>query len=286
MNNLKQKLLDTEFFIDNEWLDKYVYLIEQNKNTEEKIGITQIHHILQRKYYNIIKQKCDNSKSNLVNLKYSDHILAHYFLCYCTKHELKAANYYTVKLMSGLNNIDENFIEEFKNNKDVEYDSWYNEWYSYISNILEKNREKAWEKSKESCGKKVSAYDKDGKIIKTFDSVRDAGRFLGNIELAKNITQCCQGKRRLVHDFQWQYGEELKIDSVREDMTGKYPKKNLRKKVAQLDLETEKVICIFDSITEAAKQTKTDSGSISKVVNKKRKSAGGYKWKIVKENNE
>lgn len=188
--------------------------------------------------------------------------------------------------MSGLDNVDENFIKEFKNNKDVEYDLWYSEWYSYVSNMLEKNREKGWEKSKESCGKKVSAYDKNGKIIKTFDSIRDAGRFLGNIELAKNIIQCCQGRRRLVHNFQWQYGEELKINSVREDMTGKYPKISLRKKVAQLDLETEEIIQIFNSITEAAKQTKINSGSISKVVNKKQKSAGGYKWKFVKENNE
>ena len=33
MNSIKQKLLDTEEFVDNEYLIKYVDLITRNKNT-------------------------------------------------------------------------------------------------------------------------------------------------------------------------------------------------------------------------------------------------------------
>lgn len=46
---------------------------------------TQLHHIIPRKYYTYNKLEINNSRENLVNLLYKDHILAHYYLALCAK---------------------------------------------------------------------------------------------------------------------------------------------------------------------------------------------------------
>lgn len=53
-----------------------------------------------------------------------------------------------------------------------------------------------------------------------------------------------------------------------------------RKKVAMLDKDNEKIIAIYNSITEAEKIHPTGK-HISEVCSGKRKSAGGYKWKYI-----
>lgn len=43
---LKNKLLETGIFIDNEWLDKYVELVVSNQGTSYTRFKTQNHHII------------------------------------------------------------------------------------------------------------------------------------------------------------------------------------------------------------------------------------------------
>lgn len=81
--NLKLILLSTNVFENNDYIDKYVELIEQNRNTKKEKFRTQLHHIIPKCYYKINKLQIDNSKENLVNLLYKDHILAHYYLSKC-----------------------------------------------------------------------------------------------------------------------------------------------------------------------------------------------------------
>ena len=61
-------------------------------------------------------------------------------------------------------------------------------------------------------------------------------------------------------------------------------------KVAKIDINTDKIICVYNSIIEAAKDTKCDVSKISAIINKKYKydskgykyypkTCGGYKWK-------
>lgn len=69
--------------MDNEYLDKYCQLIIQNKNRVRQKYITQCHHIVPRKYFNYNNLPVDNSAENKVNLMYSDHLLAHYYLALC-----------------------------------------------------------------------------------------------------------------------------------------------------------------------------------------------------------
>lgn len=120
---MKQKLLSLGVFKDNEYLDKYVNLITNNKQTKKEKFITECHHIIPRVYYKSTKQRIDNSAENLVHLKYCDHVLAHCLLA------LSFDDTYLVSasvdsVYAVLNSFDiysslEEFVSEYKEVKDV-----------------------------------------------------------------------------------------------------------------------------------------------------------------------
>lgn len=95
--DIKTKILskndkNKKYFIDNAYLDLYCELISNNIETKRETLVTQIHHViplcLYRKLYEIkeknwrrIAEKFSNEDENIkVNLKYKDHILAHFYL--------------------------------------------------------------------------------------------------------------------------------------------------------------------------------------------------------------
>lgn len=85
MQKIKEALLATEQFLDDEWLDKYVALVEANILTEPKAEQTfwssiQKHHIIPRCYYEYVGLPVNNNQDNLVNLTVNDHANAHYYL--------------------------------------------------------------------------------------------------------------------------------------------------------------------------------------------------------------
>lgn len=82
---LKKKLLELNIVEDNTYLDRYIKLILDNKETKNCRFKTQKHHIIPKAYYKYNKLPVDNSKDNIVNLLYKDHILAHYYLYLCAK---------------------------------------------------------------------------------------------------------------------------------------------------------------------------------------------------------
>ena len=82
-STLKNYLLATNMFIDNDFLVDYCKLIIENLTTKRTKFKTQVHHIIPKSYFKIIRKEVNNNKENLVNLQYSDHILAHYFLSLC-----------------------------------------------------------------------------------------------------------------------------------------------------------------------------------------------------------
>lgn len=84
--NTADKLLDLDIFIPNEFFNLYCEIIESNISAPCKQGETQRHHIIPRYYFNRMKLPVDNSKQNIVNLQYKDHILAHYYLSLCSSH--------------------------------------------------------------------------------------------------------------------------------------------------------------------------------------------------------
>ena len=92
---LKKKLLDTGYFIDNEYLSEYLILV----TTKSKELYQEKHHILPRQYFKLINKPCDNSEANLAKLSYAKHCRAHYLLTLCTLGALYKGSLYTLNLM-------------------------------------------------------------------------------------------------------------------------------------------------------------------------------------------
>ena len=91
MKEFKNKLLSIGC-IDNEYLQKYLYLIAANAKTAKEKYKTNCHHILPRCYFKLLNLPVDNSKTNLVNLSHKDHLLAHYYLYLCATGKFKLLN--------------------------------------------------------------------------------------------------------------------------------------------------------------------------------------------------
>jgi hypothetical protein len=122
-NQLKKKLLTLGIVENNEYLDKYLNNIIDNLKTLRLKYKTQKHHIIPRAVFAHNKEPLDNSESNIVNLEYKDHILAHYYLYMCAigwfKYSAAKAVDYLVKRIESIyvkpnafNQIEINFSED------------------------------------------------------------------------------------------------------------------------------------------------------------------------------
>ena len=97
-NELKQKLITTGYFVDNEYLNKYLELIYNHEINSTHY--CESHHVIPVALYKLNNYGCDRRKAEkLANadldnfevlLLYKDHCLAHYLLYFCTKVKLKA----------------------------------------------------------------------------------------------------------------------------------------------------------------------------------------------------
>ena len=83
MKTLKEKLLSLGIVEDNEYLDKYINIVQKN----DKCEYLESHHIIPVCYYKLNNIEVDNSCSNRVNLSVFNHLLAHYYLYYCVKND-------------------------------------------------------------------------------------------------------------------------------------------------------------------------------------------------------
>ena len=115
MCELKTKLLNTDYVIDNIYLDKYCELILNFKNLNKIKFKTNLHHIIPKAFYKIKNLQIDNSKINLVNLYFSDHILAHYYLCLCTIEPLKTKCILALNFLIGKYNFNIENLDEYQN---------------------------------------------------------------------------------------------------------------------------------------------------------------------------
>lgn len=78
----KATLLEYGIFVDNQFLDKYISLINNCEVNYIKYE-TARHHVIPRCYYKRNHIDIDNTASNVVRLYHKDHALAHYYLYYC-----------------------------------------------------------------------------------------------------------------------------------------------------------------------------------------------------------
>lgn len=111
INSIKESLINSDIYIQNEYFDLYINLINDNLSRLPEKYKTQKHHILPRHYFNHYNLEIDDSEDNKVNLIISDHIKAHYYLYNCCKNnEEKLSNLYCLRRMldgrySNLQNI-------------------------------------------------------------------------------------------------------------------------------------------------------------------------------------
>lgn len=124
--------------------------------------------------------------------------------------------------------------------------------------------------------KRVCQYNLDGSFISEFVSLEEAARRTDSS--SSKITLCCQFKRKTHNNFQWRYYEDKvsKLQPVN-------PCRTKPKRIAQIDPVTDEVICIYESITKAAKAVEGQSSAICNVLSGKKQTVThkGFKWKIV-----
>ena len=129
--NLKQKLLESNYAKDNEYLSKYVELISNNINTPEEKHKTQKHHAIPVHYFEHRNLQLDNSKANLINLKFQDHVRAHYYLYRCVLNEEEIfSNLYCLRRMLGRKYEE---LLKYENLNDQELAQMYEKYSRYNS---------------------------------------------------------------------------------------------------------------------------------------------------------
>ena len=143
----------------------------------------------------------------------------------------------------------------------------------------EETRKRAIAKLKLANNKQVTQYSMEGKKIKTYSSIAIAAKKTGISN--SHIGDRARGNEYSAGGFIWRFGSASEIDiKPMLDTIAKRRKKNkatFGKKVTQYQLNGHRV-AIFPTINDAAKMTGIKNGDISKVIRKKRFSAGGYYW--------
>lgn len=139
MNKTKQFLLESGTVLENEYLDKYVNLIELNRHRNYERYKTNKHHIIPKSYFKKNKLDVDNSELNVVNLLYKDHALAHYYFALCTSYKyLKWDSEYALRYI--LNNKNFKCSESYEQERSFiesldEFQSLYEELKHHVGDI-------------------------------------------------------------------------------------------------------------------------------------------------------
>lgn len=128
-------------------------------------------------------------------------------------------------------------------------------------------------------GKKIIQISKDNKIIKIWNSSKDASR---ELDLCYTILLKKCKNNQLYKGYYWQeFSKDFDINKFKGiSEFGRV------KKIAKIDKDTNKILCTYDNARMAMKSIKGIEISGSKITeccNKKRKTAYGYKWSYHRE---
>ena len=312
---LKNNLLSLGLVIDNEFLDYYCLLIENNKNTKRKKFETQKHHIVPRYYYRENNLTVDDSRENIVYLNYKDHILAHYYLCLCRVEKYKFNNQCALFFFLGKKNYTESFYLERK-----EFIESLDSYLSIYQDYCKRNGEQSSKRNSgegnprygkpcsEETKKKISNANKGrqsknkGKHIwkkkkKEHLSMmtkerfkNESGPFTGkhhSLETKKSISiknkkrfesknnHPMYGRKHLEESIQKMRDSHKKI--VLTDEWKQHISDSCRKRSVYC-VELDK---IYTSIKEACLDTGSSASSIIRCCNGTHKTCGGYHWKYL-----
>lgn len=132
-----------------------------------------------------------------------------------------------------------------------------------------------------SWTRKVCQYDKQGTLIKIWDSIREAAKELGIND--KHIPSACSGKRRTVGGFMWRYYEDTLGESIEFPKRKRNPDKwfnSHRKSILQFDLDGN-FIRQWGSALEASTTLNISTGQLCDTCKGKHKTAKGYIWRYA-----
>ena len=104
---------------------------------------------------------------------------------------------------------EQEIIRYYLKNPDINYSDLkrkFNHDNKTFKNIfLKHNINYTYVDTKQGASKKVNKYDLKGNLITSFKSSSEAARDLGDITKNKNITNCCNGKRKTAYKFIWKW---------------------------------------------------------------------------------
>lgn len=127
----------------------------------------------------------------------------------------------------------------------------------------------------------IDQYNQQGELINTFKSSGEAEKKTGI--KSGSITKVCEGKRVRAGGFIWRYSGDSfdKYRTENKESSRVYEKKD--RPIKQLDKQ-ENLIKIWNRVSEAAEKLHIVENSIYCVAKGTRKTAGGFKWEWLDEN--
>lgn len=127
----------------------------------------------------------------------------------------------------------------------------------------------------------VHQYSLDGKYIKTFSSVANAGKEVGLTQSQlSDITRCCSKKSKYAHGYIWRLASECDTSDIEAVILAN----NKNKPVEKLDKDTGECLQTFPGLRDAAESLgleRKNFSYISKCCKGETNNAHGYKWRFV-----
>jgi hypothetical protein len=184
-----------------------------------------------------------------------------------------------------------------------------------IRKYLKRGRDLGWCDYEEYHGMRVVQLSLDNILVEEYESGHLASKKTGTRQ--SGISLCCKGKQKTAGGFKWMFKDDYEIPERRKTlleiterktidprkgrnlsqehkekiriglidkrhMLGKLGSENPNsKKVAQIDIKTQRLIAEFGSIKEVERKLGYDASGIVKVCKGKSKSAYGYIWKYA-----
>lgn len=147
-NLLRNKLINCNLCIQNNYLEKYLDIVINNSFKLPIKFKTEKHHIIPRFYFKQMNQSIDNSEDNICNLNYADHIRAHVYLALCvTEVFRRQASFAAGRTITGREGLYKN-LDEAVEILDFETLGKFKEIYMHergiISSRQKNNLNKCW----------------------------------------------------------------------------------------------------------------------------------------------
>lgn len=173
-------------------------------------------------------------------------------------------------------------IREIEHNYIIKYNTLFPNGYNQTTNTLsppsstdpkiaKKNSETKREKSK-----KIAEVDLNNNILHIWRSLADCLDENYNL-IEGNVSKVCSGKTKSTQGRIFRYLDNN--DNL--ILPNNYQGPTSKRKVLKIDLQTQEILDIYESISAAARAVQCNSSSISRVCSGEKKTCCGFGWKYA-----